>query len=180
MRYIYTGKNISIYDDVKAKAEKKIGRIGRLVPEDAEVYVTIGKIRHQYKVEVSIPMHKRMLRAEVTAGDISACLDSVIDILEKQIVKYRGQLRQRSRRVSVSREEESFFQVEDPVTDDNSEEIVIHRTKRFALKPMDTQEAVMEMELLGHSFFVFRSGTTDEINVVYKRNDGEYGLIEPQ
>ena len=181
MRFTFTGKNLNIFDDVKEKAEKKIGRIQRLIPDDVDVAVTISKVRHQFKVEVSMPLHKRMLRAEVTAGDISACLDSVVDVLEKQIVKYKGRLRERSRRSAVSSEEETFFQNAVQEKQDSSDsDVVIHRTKRFALKPMDAQEAVMEMELLGHSFFVFRNGTTDEVNVVYRRNDGEYGLIEPQ
>ena len=179
MRFTFTGTNMSVYDDIKSKAEKKISRIGKLVSEDAQANVKITKVRHQYKVEVSVPLHKRLLRAETTAGDISTCLDSVVDVLEKQIVKYKGRLRERSRRSAVTMEEQSFF--EDASTSaDVSDEIVIQRTKRFALKPMDAQEAVMEMELLGHTFFVFRNGTTDEINVVYKRNDEEYGLIEPE
>jgi len=178
MRYTFTGKNISIYDDVKEKAQKKIDRIQKLVSQDAEVFITISKIRHQYKVEVSVPLHKRLLRAEVTDNDINACWDSVVDILEKQIVKYRGRLRERSRRNVATHEEVSFLETL-PEPEDNSD-IIIHKTKRFALKPMDAQEAVMEMELLGHSFFVFRNAITDEVNVVYRRNEGEYGLIEPQ
>ena len=178
MRYTFTGKNLSVYDDVKEKAQKKIDRIQKLVSQDAEVFVTISKIRHQYKVEVSVPLHKRLLRAEVTENDVNACWDSVVDILEKQIIKYRGRLRERSRRNVATVEEVSFLETQ-PEPDDNSA-ITIHKTKRFALKPMDVQEAVMEMELLGHSFFVFRNDITDETNVVYKRNEGEYGLIEPQ
>ena len=179
MKFIFTGKNLNIFEDVKEKAEKKLSRLKKFMPEDTEISVAISKIRHQYKVEVSVPLHKRLLRSEVTASDVSACFDAVTDVLEKQVVKYKGRLRERSRRSAVTVEEQSFFQnveaVEEPAGD-----IVIHRTKRFALKPMDVQEAVMEMELLGHSFFVFRNGSTDEVNVVYKRNDGEYGLIEPQ
>ncbi|MCL2420953.1 MAG: ribosome-associated translation inhibitor RaiA [Defluviitaleaceae bacterium] len=179
MRYHFTGKNISIYDEVKVQAEKKIDRIQKLVPEHAEVFVAISKNRHLYKVEVSIPLHKRWLRAEVTADEINACWDSVVDILEKQIVKYKGRLKGRNRRKEATIEEVSFIEVEDQRSEEDAE-VVIRRTKRFALKPMDAQEAVMEMELLGHSFFVFRNGVTDEVNVVYKRADEEYGLIEPE
>ena len=178
MRYTFTGKNVTISDDFKDKTEKKINRIQKLVPKDAEVSVTVSKIRHQHKMEVSVSLHKRILRAEITDNDLSTCLDYVADVLEKQIVKYKGRLRERSRRNAATVEEVSYI-TEQPEAEDTPD-IVIHRTKRFALKPMDTQEAVMEMELLGHSFFVFRSDITDEVNVVYKRNDGEYGLIEPQ
>ena len=179
MRFTFTGKNLNIFDDVKEKAERKLSRLEKFVPEDTEVSVTISKIRHRYKAEVSVPLHKRLLRGEVTANDISACFDTVADVLEKQIVRYKGRLRERSRRSAVTVEEQSFFQNVEAV-EESAGDIVIHRTKRFALKPMDVQEAVMEMELLGHTFFVFRNGSTDEVNVVYKRNDGEYGLIEPQ
>ena len=178
MRYTFTGKNISIYDDVKEKAEKKISKIQRLVPQDVEVFVTLSKVRHLYKMEVSVPLHKRLLRAETTASDVDSCLDAVVDILEGQVKKYKGRLRERNRRGAASSEELSYLQ-EQPEQDD-AQAVIIHRTKRFAIKPMDAQDAVMEMELLGHSFFVFRSAMTDEVNVVYKREDGEYGLIEPQ
>ncbi|MCL1998585.1 MAG: ribosome-associated translation inhibitor RaiA [Turicibacter sp.] len=184
MRFIFNGKNISIYDDVKERTEKKLSRLQKLVSDDAEVFIAISKHRHQYKMEVSVPLHKRMLRAEVTAGDINACTDSVADILEKQIRRYKSRLRERSRRNVATAEETSFAQelaheaqVE---AHDSGSDIVIHRTKRFALKPMDATEAIMEMELLNHSFFVFRNAETDDTNVVYKRNDGEYGLIESE
>jgi len=177
MRYAFTGKNMSIYDELKDKTEKKLDRLQKLLPsDDIEVSVAFSKMRHQYKIEVSVPMHRRMLRAEVVASEPSACVDAVVDILEKQIVKYKGRLRERVRRSPVSNEELSFINEHSEPEPSN----VIHRTKRFAVKPMDAQEAVMEMELVGHSFFVFRNDSTDEINVVYKRNDGEYGLIEPQ
>ena len=178
MKYTFTGKNMSITDDIKAKVEKKLNRLQKLVPDDAEVFVSVSKVRHQYKVEVSVPLHKRLLRAEIAAGDMSACVDYVADVMEKQVKRYKGRLRERKRRNTATVEEVSFL--EDMQESSDTSEIVIHRTKRFALKPMDSQEAVMEMELLGHSFFVFRNGSTDEVNVVYKRNDGEYGLIEPQ
>lgn len=180
MRYTFTGKNISVPDDFKARTEKKLNRIERLIPQkgEAEAYVTVSKVRHQYKTEVSVPLHKRLLRAEVTASDLDSCLDSVVDVLEKQVGKYKGRLRERSRRNAATGEELSFLT--EPAEQEDSSAVVIHKTKRFALKPMDAQEAVMEMELLGHSFFVFRNAITDEVNVVYKRKDEEYGLIEPQ
>jgi len=178
MKYNFTGKNISIYDDVKEKAENKIDRIQRLVPENTEVSVAISKNRHLYKVEVSMPLNKRLLRAEVTDTDVIACLDSVVDVLEKQIIKYKSRIRERSRRNVATIEEVSYLNEQPEPAE--APDFKIHRTKRFAVKPMDAQEAVMELELLGHSFFVFRSASTDEVNVVYKRNDGEYGLIEPQ
>ena len=126
-------------------------------------------------MEVSVPLHKRMLRAEVIDTEVGNCLDAAVDILERQIVKYKSRLRDRRRKNIATKEEVTY--IEGPESLD-TQEIAIIRTKRFALKPMDAQEAVMEMELLNHGFYVFRNSETDEINVVYKRNDGDYGLIE--
>ena len=178
MRYTFTGKNLNVFEDFKDKAESKLSRIEKLVPQAKDTFITLSKIRHQYKIEVSVPLHKRLIRAEVSDTDLDACLDSVVDVLERQVIKYKGRLRERSRRNAATVEEMSYIQ--EQAASDESSDIIIHRTKRFALKPMDALDAVMEMELLGHSFFVFRSASTDEVNVVYKRNDGEYGLIEPQ
>jgi len=179
MKYAFTGKNIPVTEEFKTRTEKKIGRIQKLLSEEeVEVFVTVSKIRHQYRVEVSVPLHKRLLRAEVAGSDLNTCLDSVVDVLEKQVIKYKGRLREKSRRNTATSEELTFItEASDP---HDPPEVVIHRTKRFAIKPMEARDAVMEMELLGHSFFVFRSADTDEVNVVYKRNDEEYGLIEPQ
>ena len=179
MRFVFTGKNMSINEGIKERTMKKLGRIERLFPDDVEVGVTFSTNKHLTKIEVSVPLHKRVLRAEVSDSDVGNCLDAAVDILERQIVKYKSRLRDRRRRNIATNEEMQYIQ-EPEAADIDSSEIVIHRTKRFALKPMDAQEAVMEMELLNHAFYVFRNRDTDEVNVVYKRNDGEYGLIEPE
>ena len=178
MRYVFTGKNMSVTEGIKERATKKLGRLEKLLPENTELYVTFSENKHLTKMEVSVPMHKRMLRAEVSDPDVSACMDKAVDILERQLVKYKSRLRDRRRRAVATNDELTF--IETPEAEADSTEIIITRTKKFALKPMDAQEAVMEMELLNHAFYVFRNSWTDEINVVYKRNDGEYGLIEPQ
>jgi len=179
MRFVFTGKNMTVTEGVKERAMHKLGRLEKLLPPDAEVHVTFSMNKHLTKMEVSVPMHKRILRAEVTDSDVSNCLDSSVDILERQIIKYKSRLRDRRRR-SVATNEELMFIEAAEVPQAESTEPVIHRTKRFALKPMDATEAVMELELLNHDFFVFRNSWTEEVNVVYKRKEGEYGLIEPQ
>ena len=179
MRFVFTGKNMTITEGLKDRTMRKLGRLEKLLPDDAEVFVTYSMNKHLTKLEITIPLHKRMLRAEVSDNDVGNCLDSAVDILERQVVKYKTRLRDRRRR-SVATNEELLYIDETETPQSESQEITIHRTKRFALKPMDAQEAVMEMELLNHDFYVFRNSWTDEINVVYKRNDGEYGLIEPQ
>ncbi len=180
MRYNFTGKNMNVSDALKEKTQNKLRRMEKLFPQDCEAYVTFTTNRYDAKTEVSIPMHKRVLRAEVSAADINTSLDSVVDILEKQIIKYKTQLRDRRRRQTATPEEVSFIDASpSPDVVDGSGEIVIQKVKRFALKPMDAQEAVLEMEMLGHGFFVFRNSANNDVNVVYKRKDGEYGLIEP-
>jgi len=180
MRFVFTGKNMTVTEGVKERAMRKLGRLEKLLPDNADVHVTFSMNKHLTKMEVSVPLHKRILRAEVSDSDISNCLDGAVDILERQVVKYKTRLRDRQRRSVATNEELLYIEDPDMLAEASQQEAVIHRTKRFALKPMDTQEAVMEMELLNHSFYVFRNSWTDEVNVVYKRNDGDYGLIEPQ
>jgi len=171
---------MSVTEGIKERATRKLGRLDKLLPENAEVYITFSEYKHLTKMEVSVPMHKRMLRAEVSDADVSNCMDQAVDILERQVVKYKSRLRDRRRRSVATNDELTFIDTQENTEAADNNEIIITRTKKFALKPMDAQEAVMEMELLNHGFYVFRNSWTDEINVVYRRNDGEYGLIEPQ
>jgi len=180
MRFVFTGKNMTITEGLKERTIRKLSRLEKLLPDNAEVHVTFGTNKHLTKMEVSVPLHKRILRAEVSDPDVGHCLDHAVDILERQVVKYKTRLRDRRRRSVATNEELLYIEGMEVPADTTGPEIIIHRTKRFALKPMDAQEAVMEMELLNHDFYVFRNSWTDEVNVVYKRNDGEYGLIEPQ
>jgi len=177
MKYVFTGKNMNLTDAVKEKTQQKLSRIEKLFSESTEAHVTFSSVKNLYKTEISIQLHKRILRAEVSDYDIGVCLDSLVDILEKQTVKYKTRLRERRRRKQATHEEINF--ISEPEADAGENDAKIIRTKRFALKPMDAQEAVMEMDLLGHNFYVFRNSQNDEVNVVYRRNDGEYGLIEP-
>ncbi|MDR1558401.1 MAG: ribosome-associated translation inhibitor RaiA [Clostridiales bacterium] len=178
LKFTFTGKNLIVTDALKDRAMQKLGRLEKLLPFDADVNVKFSLNRQNNRVEVTIPVRRRILRAEVTANDMYAALDSIVDMLEKQMIKYKSRIRNRSRRDDSFREE---FEYAGDVTENTDETpIVIDRTKQFPLKPMDAEEAVMEMEMLGHSFYVFRNGHTDIVNVVYKRNDGAYGLIEPE
>jgi putative sigma-54 modulation protein len=179
MRFVFTGRNMNVNEGVKERTIKKLSRLEKLLPDDAEAHVIFSVNKHLTTMEVSVPMHKRVLRAEVTDSDVVNCLDAAVDILERQVKKYKTRLRDRRRRSVATTDELTFIDVPDADTE-SSNEIIITRTKKFALKPMDAQEAVMEMELLNHSFYVFRNSHSDEVNVVYKRRDGEYGLIEPQ
>ena len=182
MRFVFTGKNMSVNEGLKERTIKKLSRMEKFLPDDAEANVTFSMNKHLITMEVAVPMHKRILRAEVVDEDVSNCLDAAVDILERQVIKYKTRLRDRRRRNVATKEEMLYIEnaVAEAEADAASQEVVINRTKRFDFKPMDAQEAVMEMELLHHNFYVFRNSQSDEINVVYKRRDGEYGLIEPQ
>ena len=183
MRFTFTGKNLVVSQDMKDKTEKKIRRLERLFPDNADVYVSFSVVRADNKVEISIPLsNKRLLRAEVTATDMHAAVDGAVDVLDRQMAKFKKRLKDKSRRDNSFKDEARMFEFTDddaPFVDESKDEIVIERRKHFPLKPMDPEEAAMSMEMLGHTFYVFRNSATDEINVVYKRNQGTYGLIDP-
>jgi len=180
MKYTFAGKNIVVSETMKERTMQKIGRLDRLFPEDASVNVTFSVVKQDNTIEVTIPLQRRILRAEITAPDMYTAIDESVDVLEKQMVKYKKRLKDKSRRDGSFKEEATFILHEEEDFSTNGSEIRIEKSKRFALKPMDAEEAVMEMEMLGHSFFVFRNGESDEVNVVYKRKNGSYGLIEPE
>ncbi len=179
MLYTIKGKNMEIGDRTKEKIEKKLGRISKLFPADTTATVTIGETKIYYVVEVTIPLHKRILRAEAQESELMAAVDKAVDIMDYRVVKYKNRMRTRARQNASFKEEYESIKVEDKgIPEDPA--FKIERNKKFELQPMDAEEAVMQMELLGHNFFVFRNGDTDEVNVVYKRKNGSFGLIEPE
>ncbi|MCQ4935628.1 MULTISPECIES: ribosome hibernation-promoting factor, HPF/YfiA family [Anaerotignum] len=180
MVYNIIGKNIDVWDKTKESVERKMDRIEKLFPQDAAATITLSLEKLVSTVEVTIPMNKRLIRAEVSDSDMSAAMDKAVDILESQIVRYKKRMRTRVRQNGESQMEE-YRAILVPETSLDEEPLFkIEKVKHFEVKPMDAEEAVMEMELIGHSFFVFRNGETDELNVVYKRKNGSYGLIEPE
>ncbi|MCL2855627.1 MAG: ribosome-associated translation inhibitor RaiA [Defluviitaleaceae bacterium] len=181
MRFTFTGKNVVVSQDMKDRAEQKIGRLSRLFPADVPVQVTFSVVKQENKVEVSVPLNKRLLRGEVVSSDMFAAIDGVVDVLDRQIVKYKQRVKDKSRRDTTFKGE---FEAFDSVAPDYGDEgddgtIVIERMKHFPAKPMDPEEAIIEMEMLGHTFYVFRHSGTMEINVVYSRRNGTYGMIDP-
>jgi len=185
MRYSFTGKGITVGDGLKQKTTDKLDRLSKLIPENSEIFVTFTSVKGENKIEVTIPLKKNTLRAEVVGMDIQTALDQLVGILEKQMLKYKSRLNRKAKIDPNFKEELSAYlapqaDYEDDEEQESESSIVIKRSKKFALKPMDAEEAVMNMELLGHDFFVFRNTETDEVNVVYKRKDNAYGLIEPE
>lgn len=179
MRYNIKGKNMEIGERTKEKISDKLDRVAKLFSEDAEATVLIKSEKLEYIVEVTIPMSKRVVRAEVSSEDMMTALDKAVDIIDRQIIRYKKRLKTQMKKNASFKAEYDTVNV--PVDDNEDENLYkIEKSKKFEIRPMSAEEAVMQMELLGHSFFVFRNDETEAINVVYKRKDGSFGLIEPE
>ena len=179
MRYNIKGKNMEIGERTKEKVSDKLDRAKKLFPEDAEATVVIKNEKLEYIVEVTIPMSKRVVRAEVSADDMMTAVDKAVDIIERQIVRYKKRLKTQMKKNTALKAEYDALNI--PVDDADDDTLYkIEKSKKFEIRPMSAEEAVMQMELLGHSFFVFRNDETELINVVYKRKNGSFGLIEPE
>lgn len=176
MRYIISGKNIDVTEGLKAAIYEKIGKLEKYFTPDTEVHVTLSVEKGRQGIEVTIPVKGHVIRAEQVSTDLYASIDMVEEIIEKQILKYKRKIMNHNKNNLVF---SSSFMEEDSF-EEEEEDINITRVKRFAMKPMDVEEACIQMELLGHDFFVFRNAQTNEVNVVYKRKGNTYGLIEPE
>ena len=174
MRYIIRGKNIDVTEGLKNAIYEKIGKLERYFTEDTEVHVTFSVEKDRHKIEVTIPMKGNIIRAEEESTDMYVSIDLVEEIIERQLRKYKNKIVEKKQ--SAHSLSKAFAEEEIP----DEEEIEIIRSKRFAIKPMDPEEACVQMELLGHDFYVFRNSETNEVNVVYRRKKNSYGLIEPE
>ncbi|MFZ7101330.1 MAG: ribosome hibernation-promoting factor, HPF/YfiA family [Peptococcaceae bacterium] len=176
MKIIVKGKNMEVTPALKEYVEKKVGKIQKYFEgELREASVSLILEKELHRVEVTIPLDGYILRGEEETTDMYASIDNVVEKLERQVRKYKTKINRKIKNLSVldlvpngnSLAEEDF-------------EPAIVRTKRFAVKPMPEEEAILQMDLLGHNFFVFLNADTEEVNVVYRRKDGNYGLIEPE
>ncbi len=176
MKTIIRGKNIELTDGIETKINKKLASLDKyfIMGENVEAKVLIRVYPIGQKIEVTIPTEYVLLRAEVVDEDLYNAIDLVVDKLEGQIRKYKTRLSRKSKDNKLAFNTATLAEIED------SEEDVIVKTKTITPKPMDLEEAIMQMELIGHSFFVYKDIETDLISVVYKRNDGAYGLIETE
>lgn len=173
MQYIISGKNIEITEGLKSAIYDKIGKLERYFTPDTEVHVTLSVEKERQKIEITIPVKGNIIRAEQVCNDMYVSIDLVEEIIERQLRKHKNKLIEKQQAASFN---PSFVEEEIP----DEDEIKIIRSKRFAMKPMDPEEACIQMELLGHSFYVFRNAETDDVNVVYKRKGNTFGLIEPE
>jgi putative sigma-54 modulation protein len=178
MKIIFKGKHIEVTDAMRNYIEKRLSKIERHFDHILEVIVTLSVEKNRQIVEATLQARRALIRAEEETNDMYTSIDKVADKLERQIQKYK----------------EKYFQKPHPGTekkglanqgldaeDSESDKIAkIVKTKRFAIKPMSVEEAAMQMDLLGHNFFVFANDNTNKVNVLYKRKDGNFGLIEPE
>ncbi len=173
MRIQISGKNLTISEPIRAYVEKRMRKFDRLFGDDVEAQVRLGVDRYRQICEVTIPLKGVTLRAEESTNDMYASVDNVIGKLERQIRKHRTRLEKRMRQDADTAEV-----YEAPFEEPESGSLV--RTKRFTLTPMSVESAIEQMELLGHSFFMFRDEATGSVQTVYKRTDGNYGLLIPE
>ncbi len=175
MKFTIVGKNIDVTPGLKEAVEEKIGKLEKYFTPDTNVNVTLSVDKEQHKIEVTIPVKGKIIRSEQASSDMYVSIDLVEEVIERQLKKYKNKL------VDKKQAETSNFKKEYIETADvDDDEIKIERIKKFDLKPMYIEDAAVQMELLGHEFFVFVNAETDQVNVVYKRKKGSYGLIEPE
>ena len=173
MRFIITGRNIDITEGLKSAVEEKLGKLDRFFAPETEVNVTLSVEKERQKIEVTIPVKGNIIRSEQVSSDMYVSIDLVEEVIERQLKKYKNKIVDKQQNAAA-------FAQEFVEKDYDDDEVKIIRTKGFGIKPMDPEEACVQMELLGHNFYVFFNSETEEVNVVYKRKGNTYGLIEPE
>lgn len=176
MKFIISGRNIDITEGLRSAVEDKLGKLEKYFTEDTEVVVTLSVEKERQKIEVTIPVKGNIIRSEQVSNDMYVSIDLVEEIIERQLRRYRKKIIDKKQNAGTF--QQSFIEKEFEDEADTNE-IKIIRTKKFGFKPMYPEDACVQMELLGHNFFVFLNAETEEVNVVYKRKGNTYGLIEP-
>ena len=174
MKFTISGKNIEVTDGLKNAIRDKLGKLERYFTPETEIIVTLSVEKERQKIEVTIPVRGNIIRSEQVSNDMYVSIDLVEEVIERQLRKYKEKIIDKQQEGSNFRKE--FIEKDtEPL-----EEVKIIRTKHFDMKPMYPEDACVQMELLGHNFFVFYNAETEQVNVVYKRKGNTYGLIEPE
>ena len=178
MRLQVKGKNLDVSDSIRSYAEEKLRKLERQLADPTQIELELSVERNpsisaNNVAEATIWTKGPTLRAREASADMRASIDQLVDKLERQVTRYRQKRRRRT-----TRDDGGTLQA--AAAPSNDTEPVIVKTKQFAVKPMSAEEAVLQLELVGHDFFVFQDAESGEVNVVYRRRDGRYGLIEPQ
>jgi len=176
MRITITGKKVNLRDNFKELATKKLSRFDRIFDDDAQANVMVTLEKNRQTVEITIKTNSMIYRAEATDFEMNDALDQVVSVLGRQIRKNKTRLEKEIHSAALDQYVQDYL--DSPEDEDGDADYKIVRTKRFFVKPMNADEAILQMNLLGHQFFMFRDEASGEINVVYKRKDGNYGLLE--
>lgn len=174
MRITITGRNIDITDGLRSAVEDKLSKLEKYFTPDTDVFVTLSVEKERQKIEVTIPVKGNIIRSEQVSNDMYVSIDLVEEVIERQLRKYKNKI------VDKQQSAANFQKAYLDKDYEEDEEVKIIRTKKFDIKPMYPEDACVQMELLGHNFFVFCNAETDQVNVVYKRKGNTYGLIEPE
>lgn len=175
MKVNITSKNFNASDQLKERIEKKFKKLDKYFSKETVANIMLSNEKgNRQKLEATINAGGMIFRAEEMNEDIYFCMDRVLDRLSSQMLRFKTKL------VKKHKDQKDVFWAELPEAEEKKEEISVLKTKKFRINPMNTEEAIMQMELLGHSFFVFLNEEADGVNVVYKRKDGTYGLLETQ
>ena len=171
MNITISGKNMDITPSLREAIQEKLGKLDRYFTPDTDVHVTLSVEKERQKIEVTIPVKGRIIRSEQVSNDMYVSIDLVEEVIERQLRKYKNK---------IIDKKQSAVNFQKAYIDNDymeSEDISIVRSKRFDIKPMYPEDACVQMELLGHNFFVFMNADTDQVNVVYKRKGNTYGQI---
>ena len=174
MRFTISGKNIEVTEGLRNAITDKLSKLERYFTPETEIIVTLSVEKERQKIEVTIPVKGNIIRSEQVSNDMYVSIDLVEEVIERQLKKYRKKIVDKKQ--SASAFSQSFIET----VEEQDDEIKIVRTKKFDIKPMYPEDACIQMELLGHGFYVFCNAETDQVNVVYKRKGDTYGLIEPE
>ncbi len=181
MKLIIKGKHIDVTDSIEDYIKKKMAKLEKYYDQIMDATATISIEKNRQIFEVTLQARRAIIRAEEESDNMYTSIDRVVEKLERQIIKYKEKLYSKTSG-EHNRIKEMNIPVDETSKSDalNDDDVRIVKTKRFVIKPMSPEEASLQMELLGHNFYVFNNEATDQFNVIYKRKDGNYGLIEPE
>ncbi len=177
MKFIYVGRDLEVTDALKQRAEKKLSKLERYFQDDVEALIRLSQQRGgRNTAEITISVGSLLLRAEESTSDMYASIDGAVDKLNRQIRRHRTKLEKRLRAGAFEPEAEAV----EPEAEAETVNYQVVRVKKFAVKPMSVEDAIAQMDLLGHNFYLFENSDTDTMCVIYRRNDGDIGLLQPE
>lgn len=175
----YTGKNIQVTDNMREMVESQLSKLDKFFDEEVRCNVTLSEFKQNKIVEVNIDLPGNFIRAEESDPELRTALDRVTDVLTRQVRRHKGKLQKKYRgKKGIRLENIPDFEYQE--FEQTEEEDKIIKTKTYTTRPMDEEEAILQMELIGHNFFAFNNAETNEVNVLYKRKNGGYGILTPE